>query len=104
MHPAISGNIVVWTDDRNSHSGVSGYDLSTKSTIDIAEWGNFPAISGNIVVWHDMRVAGHPDNIYGYDLSTHTDFAICTTSPGSSTSTGGLRRHGSLDRLPQQRD
>jgi beta propeller repeat protein len=41
-----------------------------------------PRISGNIVVWYDFRhdptgAAGNAD-IYGYDLATGQEFAICT--------------------------
>ena len=32
-----------------------------------------PDISGNIVVWV------HDANVYGYDLSTSTEFPICTS-------------------------
>jgi beta propeller repeat protein len=35
-----------------------------------------PAISGDTVVWYDGR-NGNAD-IYGYDLSAHSEFPICT--------------------------
>jgi beta propeller repeat protein len=69
----ISGNFVVWSN---------GYDINC---IDISDHNNpielmicsnacNPAISGNIVVWQDVR-NGNWD-IYGYDISTHTEFQI----------------------------
>jgi beta propeller repeat protein len=47
-----------------------------------------PDVSGNIVVWTDSRNdPGDRSNldIYGYDLSTHTEFPICA-APGSQES------------------
>ncbi|MCK4733445.1 MAG: hypothetical protein KAT65_13415, partial [Methanophagales archaeon] len=81
-NPAISGDIVVWTDYRNGNADIYGYDLSTNTEFPIctdpAGQAN-PAISGNIVVWRDDRNYYSTGlDIYGYDLSTDAEFPICT--------------------------
>jgi beta propeller repeat protein len=79
--PAIYGNIVVYTDDRNVTSNIYGYNLSTHTefqiTTDTSDQA-FPAIYGNIVVYIDDRNTNL--DIYGYNLSTHTEFPICIES------------------------
>jgi beta propeller repeat protein len=37
-----------------------------------------PAIYGNLVVWQDSRAASDNQDVYGYDLNTHTEFPVCT--------------------------
>lgn len=37
----------------------------------------YPAISGDIVVWQETRGEPATNNVYGYDLSTSTEFIIC---------------------------
>ena len=86
QYPAISGNVVVWSDSRNDFGDgtkldIYGYDLNTSTEFHIASDPvalAMPAISGNIVVWYSYR-NGNAD-IYGYDLSTSTEFPICTDS------------------------
>jgi len=81
QYPAISGNIVVWQDYRNSSADIYGKNLSTGQEFPICTNTanqDCPAISGNIVVWYDYR-NGTPD-IYGYDLSTSQEFPICTNA------------------------
>jgi len=57
-NPALSGNIVVWADDRNGNWDIYGYDISTKTEFQItdntADQEN-PDISGHTVVWEDKR-------------------------------------------------
>jgi beta propeller repeat protein len=87
--PAISGDIVVWIDARNGNADIYGFDLRTQTEFPIctaARTQGPVAISDNIVVWADNRdgvdingdyyFEGNWD-IYGYDLTTHTEFPIC---------------------------
>ena len=57
-HPAVSGHIVVWCDDRNGNDDIYGYDLATGTEFPVCvapgdQWE--PAISGDTVVWADGR-------------------------------------------------
>jgi len=86
--PSISGNIVVWGDSRNGGWDVYSYDLSTGTEFAITTNQSAhihplqpPAIDGDIVVWSDIRNIVLNDNntdIYGYNLSTNTEFPIST--------------------------
>ena len=52
-NPAVSGNIVVWRDER-SGSDIYGKDISTGNELAICtESANqyYPAVSGDVVVW-----------------------------------------------------
>jgi len=86
--PAISGNIVVWTDGRNAATtglDIYGYDLSAGREFPICTMPGeqrLSDISGNIVVWRDARAFDASGmDIYAYDLSTGREFAVCT-APG----------------------
>jgi beta propeller repeat protein len=89
----ISGNIIVWSDERNSHcnwetcdnADIYGYNISSDKEFPICtshsnQWS--PAIAGNIVVWQDYRNASSNFNtyfdIYGYNISSGKEFPICT--------------------------
>ncbi|MFH1616581.1 MAG: hypothetical protein ABIG61_16040, partial [Planctomycetota bacterium] len=53
-YPAISGNIVVWHENRNGDWDIYGYDLLTQTEFAVATGlGDqmHPAISGNTVIW-----------------------------------------------------
>jgi len=85
MGPTISGNIVVWMDNRSNNGDfhgnwdIYGFNLSSNSEFPICtnpSYQNFPEISGDTVVWGDAR-NGNVD-IYGYNLLTDTEFPICT--------------------------
>ncbi|MDO8301807.1 MAG: hypothetical protein Q7T18_01050 [Sedimentisphaerales bacterium] len=84
QNPAISENVIVWEDDRNTNTkpDIYGYDLTTGEFIicDLAAAQSYPAISGNIVVWQDSRndISGDPNSdIYGRHIDTNVEFAIC---------------------------
>lgn len=82
---AISGDIVMWNDQRNGNRDIYGYNLATDTEfpicIDPSDQID-PAISGDIVVWFDWRNSQEQRNIdiYGCNLSTGTEFPICTKS------------------------
>jgi len=64
--PAISGDIVVWSDNRNGQYDIYGKNLLTGLEFPIAvdpgdKW--CPAIDGNLVVWH--RFLGGRLDIWG---------------------------------------
>ena len=64
--PAVSGNFVVWQDNRNGNWDIYGYDLLTQTEFPVAtSVGDQmrPTIDGNVVVWEDYR-NGNGD-IYG---------------------------------------
>lgn len=76
--PDISGNIVVWTDNRRN---IRGYNLATKQEFQVSSAAAqglkyIPRVSGNIVVWGDTR-NGNGD-IYGYDVQAQREFPIST--------------------------
>jgi beta propeller repeat protein len=90
LNPKVSGHYVVWQDSRagSSDQNIYGYDLDadTEFLICNAEESQVgPAIHGDIVVWMDYRNEFFPPgcwpdcntDIYGYDLSTGTEFVIC---------------------------
>ena len=79
QNAAISGNIVVWQDNRNGDNDIYGKDISTGEEFEICKFSGEqinPAISGDIIVWEDYRSTN--SDIYGYRISTHTIFPICT--------------------------
>ena len=78
-HPAVSGHIVVWCDDRNGNEDIYGYNVATMTEFPVCvapgdQWE--PAISGDIVVWSDGRDSTW--DIYGYNLATKATFPVAT--------------------------
>lgn len=77
--PQISGNVVVWQDDRNGNTDIYGYNMATQTEFPICTADgiqNAVAISGDLVVWQDTRNGG--SDIYGYDLASGQEIAIAT--------------------------
>ena len=59
-YSSISGDIVVWQDDRNSSTGLDIYGCSLTSGQEFlistaADKQEYPKISGDLVVWQDSR-------------------------------------------------
>ncbi|CAG7628791.1 tandem-95 repeat protein [Paenibacillus allorhizosphaerae] len=71
----IDGDKIVYQDFTDMRWEVRLYDLSTGAIQIIAD-GAFPRISGNRIVWIDKRNGN--DDIYMYDLATHTEKPIAT--------------------------
>lgn len=78
----ISGNRIVWSEERESNWDIYFYDLTTNTkrrlTTDPAEQRN-PVISDNYIVWEDKR-NGNWD-IYLYDLKTNIEQQITANIP-----------------------
>ncbi|MFA5056295.1 MAG: hypothetical protein WC562_09060, partial [Dehalococcoidia bacterium] len=74
--PAVSGDIIVWMDNRNGswQNGIwdiYGYNITTDTEFPIcvdSASQRHPAISGDIVVWEDgrNRNGNYNSDIYGY--------------------------------------
>jgi TolB protein len=78
----VSGNTVVWHDERNGNWDIYAYDLATRQGFSVCTKAGDqvrPNISGNYVVWEDRRSSN--SQIYGYDLTKHTEFLISATAP-----------------------
>jgi beta propeller repeat protein len=93
--PAISGNIVVWTDERNGEKA----DIYMNNTVtgsqdpvneNVPAYRIFPAIDGSNVTWLDNRNrVGTNYDIYYKDISTIPGNDIRITSPVSAIVTSG---------------
>jgi beta propeller repeat protein len=79
-HAAVSGNWVVWLDDRSAQAypDIYGKDLSTGREVAIstggATYNYWPGVDGDIVVWADNR-SGNWD-VYGLDLALYKTFGF----------------------------
>jgi beta propeller repeat protein len=79
--PDISGDTIVWMDQRNGNWDIYGYDLSEGKEFPItshAAHQKWPVIDGNTVVWVDWRNGGdgYGYDLYRYDLASGTEFPI----------------------------
>lgn len=82
MYPDISGNRVVWEDNRRGPWDIYMYDFTSKKETRISSNAAKPteaSISGNIIAWIDNRYKTSGD-IYMYDLSTHTEKRVTSIS------------------------
>ena len=81
---AISGDRIVWQDDRNDLGDIYMYDISTSTETRITNDINkqyAPAIYGDRIVWQDDRNdPGVTFDIYMYTISTTTETQITTNS------------------------
>ncbi|MCR4429091.1 MAG: S-layer homology domain-containing protein [Caldiserica bacterium] len=89
--PAVSGNRIVWVDNRAGNLDIYLYDLSTNKEMAVCTNSAdqyMPKIYGDRVVWMDKRAMSGKEekwDIYMFDLKTGQEIPICT-SPGSHKS------------------
>lgn len=74
-HPDISGDRIVWQDNRNGGWEIYTYlisrpDIGDYPLFDFEGEQSSPAIHGNTIVWVDHRGDEFSSNIFMYDLST----------------------------------
>jgi beta propeller repeat protein len=83
-NPAISGDSIVWEDNRNGNWDIYLYNVSTSVEHPITDDGSEqinPAISGNHIVWQDYRNGN--SEIYLYDILTAKEYRITYNSSNS---------------------
>jgi beta propeller repeat protein len=73
-HPDISGEKIVWSENRNGNTDIFAFDTAAGVEYQITTDTNSqyrPFISGNLIVWKDYRNNPGTDDsdIYAYDLS-----------------------------------
>ena len=76
--PAVSGNLVVWTDERSGIGQIYVHDLSSGVTRPVSPSTgrqSGPKVDGNRIVWVDTRNSAEGD-IYLYDLSLQSDYRV----------------------------
>jgi beta propeller repeat protein len=76
-HPAISGNLVVWTEVTPNGRDIVGVDLSSGQPLTVTSAPgaqDFADIDGSLVVWLDARDAR--TDIYGVDLRDGHEFPV----------------------------
>ncbi len=83
--PALSGNYIVWRDDRTGEGNIFLYDIATgteRQLSNSAASEEKPAVSGHYVVWQDdlFTGAGNGYDIILYDLNTDTSKRIANTT------------------------
>lgn len=82
--PRISGNVVVWADDRRGDWNVYGYDRATGTEFVISDAPGDqrdPNVDGKYVVWWDNRHGDdYNDHIYAYDLTTKLEIPVATNA------------------------
>jgi beta propeller repeat protein len=74
--PSISGELVVWADERSSDSDIYGYDLATSVEFPVLirdERQYEPHVDGGTIVWSDAR--GRNYDVIAADLSGPREFA-----------------------------
>lgn len=83
--PAISGNWIVWVDNRNDnlevnyYTDIFAYNVVTgqeKQITPPASFADHPSISGTKIVYEDWRDEDPDTDIYLYDLDTNTETRI----------------------------
>ena len=89
--PDVSGDFVVWVDNRYGDKDILGYDAAADYTFDVCAdtagaVQDQPVVSGDTVVWRDARNADTSGtDIYGYDLRTGHEFPVCQAGGDQSS-------------------
>ncbi len=85
--PAVSGNLIVWAEDRGQATGMDlyGFDINNLTAGEFSVYvgpgeQTRPAISGNLVVWQDKPEGETDNDIRGLELSTGDLFEIAVDS------------------------
>ncbi|MFG0331703.1 MAG: hypothetical protein ACF8PN_17595 [Phycisphaerales bacterium] len=70
--PDVSGEWIVWREDRSGQIDIFAYHISDKITLNLSndeafEWS--PRISGDLVVWQTRPQFDKPYDLHGFDLS-----------------------------------
>lgn len=93
-YPAVSGNVIIWEEDRGTGTGkdLYGFDVSRPGDGDfpvcvIAGEQNRPDVSGNLVVWQDETKGVDDYDIWGMDLTTGGPFPIATDTQNDQNPT-----------------
>ncbi|MCB0912426.1 MAG: hypothetical protein KDB60_12500 [Propionibacteriaceae bacterium] len=76
----ISGELVVWQDDRFGNADVFGYDLTTRTETRITSdpsGQTMPRVDGDLVVWQDDAKGADDTDIVAVDLSTGVTTLVC---------------------------
>jgi beta propeller repeat protein len=71
LEPSISGNYIVWRDDRTGNKQIYLYNIATGIEQQITQGTEFhyePAVAGNVVVWEDNKFTGLG---YDYDIALY---------------------------------
>lgn len=83
----ISGDTVVWQDDRFGSADIFSYNLrtdtATRITSDLSAQ-TMPRVDGDVVVWQDDRNGADDADIVGLDLATGARTLICG-APGAQS-------------------
>jgi len=82
--PDISGDWIVWTENRSGDLDIFAYNIMTNEErliTDAAGDQHKPRISGDLIVWQDYRNYSDDSqnvDIYGYNLISGQEFAVST--------------------------
>jgi TolB protein len=79
--PRISGDIVVWKDERNGNWDIYGFNLSMGSDFPICTNEadqEYASISNNTIIWIDHRRHFNIYDVHSYNLATGTESRITT--------------------------
>lgn len=80
--PAVSGDFIVWRDDRTGDNNIYLYDISTGEERQLTDtsmyWEEKPVISDRFVAWQDDLWEGDGYDIVLYNLETETGIRIAS--------------------------
>lgn len=83
-NPSVSGDVVVWQDDRSGVAGIYGYNLETDQEFVVATGTlakTFPQISGSVVAWCE-KSSGYGHGFGAKDLATGQSYALVSGMGG----------------------